>query len=274
MTWVIQRYQPEWVVLSGGSGYPTVVSDADWFRQRYEGVDQIELDGYRSVIHRRALGPETQRDLPDAAWWRVAEPSHAITQTLYFAPSASPAITLHVFLPPESSLSVDANGQRLESVAGDRLGWQDLRVPVLAPAERVDLAIAGSADDQAAAAAWIESNALPSVHYFVPLEDASTRPRPTVPLDPGASLSTQLARSSQAPAALEVLYRDRPGTRLAVFVDGELRGTIGGTDAWRVDQLPLPESAVVAVELRNRGDAPVRIAHVALVRPVDAELEK
>ena len=118
--------------------------------------------------------------------------------------------------------------------------------------------------------AWIESNALPAVHYFVPLEDASTRPRPTIQLDPGASRTAQLARLSEDPVALELLYRDRPGVRLAVIVNGEVRGVVGGTDSWRVDQVTVPDAPVYDVELRNQGDAFVRVSHVALVRPFGA----
>ena len=102
------------------------------------------------------------------------------------------------------------------------------------------------------------------------MEDASTRPRPTIQLDPGASRTVQLARPGQEPVALELLYRDRPGVRLAVLVNGELREQVGGTDTWRVDQVPLPDEPVYEVELRNEGEAFVRVSRVALVRSFGA----
>lgn len=271
MAWTIKRYQPEYLVLSGGTNYPTLLSDSIWFRQRYEPVDKIEQDGFRSVVYQRGLGPETQHDLPDAAWWRTQEPNGTIDPLLYFAPDSSPAITLHAFLPPESSLAVNANGRPVVTLAGSQLGWQDVRLPTFASiGGPVLLSLDGATGDQPAAVAWIESNALPAVHYFVPLEDASTRPRPTIRLDPGESDTVQLARPSKDPVALELLYRDRPGVRLAVIVDGEVRGVVGGTDGWRVDQVTVPDAPVYDVELRNQGDAFVRVSHVALVRPFGA----
>lgn len=271
MAWTIKRYQPEYLVLSGGTNYPTQLSDSAWFRQRYEPADKIEQDGFRSVVYQRGLGPEMEHDLPDAAWWRTQEPDRTIDPLLYFAPGSSPAITLHAFLPPESSLAVNANGQPVVTLTGGQLGWQDVRLPTFASADGpVQLSLDGSTGDQPAAVAWIESNALPAVHYFVPLEDASTRPRPTIQLDPGASRTAQLARLSEDPVALELLYRDRPGVRLAVIVNGEVRGVVGGTDSWRVDQVTVPDAPVYDVELRNQGDAFVRVSHVALVRPFGA----
>ena len=271
MAWTIKRYQPEYLVLSGGTNYPTLLSDSAWFRQRYEPVDKIEQDGFRSVVYQRGLGPETQHDLPDAAWWRTQEPNGTIDPLLYFAPDSSPAITLHAFLPPESSLVVNANGQPVVTLTGSQLGWQDMRLPIFASVGGpMHLSLDGATGDQPAAVAWIESNALPAVHYFVPLEDASTRPRPTIRLDPGESDTVQLARPSEDPVALELLYRDRPGVRLAVIVDGEVRGVVGGTDGWRVDQVMVPDAPVYDVELRNQGGEFVRVSHVALVRPFGA----
>ena len=58
--------------------------------------------------------------------------------------------------------------------------------------------------------------------------------------------------------------------RLAVIVNGEVRGVVGGTDSWRVDQVTVPDAPVYDVELRNQGDAFVRVSHVALVRPFGA----
>ena len=135
MAWAIQRYQPELVVLSGGADYPTMQSEAPWFRQRYEAIDQVKRAGYHSVIYRRGPGPETQRDLAGASWWRSPEPLQTIEPTLYFAPGASPAITLHAFLPLETSLAVNANGQPVVTLTGSQLGWQDLRLPAFAPVD-------------------------------------------------------------------------------------------------------------------------------------------
>ena len=271
MAWTIKRYQPEYLVLSGGTNYPTLLSDSAWFRQRYEPVDKIEQDGFRSVVYQRGLGPETQHDLPDAAWWRTQDPNGTIDPLLYFAPDSSPAITLHAFLPPESSLAVNANGLPVVTLTGSQLGWQDVRLPTfVAAGGPVHLSLDGATGDQPAAVAWIESNALPAVHYFVPLEDASTRPRRTIRLEPGESHTVQLARPGEDPVALELLYRDRPGVRLAVIVDGEVRGVVGGTDGWRVDQVTVPDAPVYDVELRNQGGAFVRVSHVALVRPFGA----
>lgn len=270
IAWAIQRYQPEAVVLSGGMNYPATVSRAPWFRQRYEPLDQQELDGYRSVLYRRSLGPETQRDLPGAAWWRSSTEETSTEAVLYFEPGASPNIALHTFVPLGSSLSVAANGQPVMTIAGSESGWQETRLPALAPASEIRLSLAGTAGDQPALAAWVESNALPAVHYFVPLEDASTRPRPTIRLEPGESRRVQLARPGDEPVALEVLYRDRPGVRLAVTANDEPLAVVGGTNSWRVDHLSVPEAQVYTVELRNQGDTAVRVAHVALVQPFGA----
>ena len=270
-TWAILHYQPELVVLSGGTGYPFAPSNSSWFRKRYELEHKTALEGYLSLVYRRGIGPENQRDLPGAAWWRAVESTKTIEQSLYFAPDASPAITLHAFLPPESILAVNANGQPITTLVGNQPTWQDIRLPAIAPVDGpLTLSVTGSAGDQAAAVAWIESNALPVVHYFAPFDDVNTRPRPTIQIDPGASLTVHLARPSQAPVALKLFYRDRPGVRLAVFVDGDLRDVAGGTDEWHEEHLPLPDAPVYEIELRNQGDVPVRVFRVALVIPFSA----
>jgi hypothetical protein len=274
LAWTIQRYQPELVVLAGLPRDPLAPSQDSWFRKRYEALKQDRVEGFLSVIYARDLGPENQRDLQNASWWRSPKLAHADGPTLYFAPGASPAITAHVFLPSDSSLAIAVNGQPVASLTGARPGWQDVHLPVAGLGDVVELDLAGSAGDQPALAAWIESNALPALHYFVPLEDASTHPRPTLALEPGASRSVQLARPKEEPVALDVFYRDKPGARIAVTVNEELRDVIGGTDGWRTDQVPLPSAATYTVELRNVGDIPVRIARVALTKPFGAALSE
>jgi hypothetical protein len=265
IAWTIQRYQPEYLVFSGDERTPFVLGDTPWFRQRYEPLEQVKAEGFVSTIYRRGRGPEAQRDLPGAAWWRSSGVEQPIESTLYFAPDASPAITLHTFLPPESTLTVSANGQELAKPVGSASGWQDVRLPTVDLVDRqVHLSLEGSAGSQPAMVAWIESNALPAVRYFVPLVDAGARPRPTIWLEPGESRSVQLGRPGADPVALELLYRDRPGVRLAVIVDDQLRDTVGGTDGWRVDQVSLPDAPVYSVELRNAGGTAVRVAYAAL----------
>lgn len=290
MIWAIKRYAPPLVVLSGGETFPHTVADERWFRQRYEPLDiQIER-GYRSVIYRRGLGPAEQRDLGQAAApsaGATAFPSQGLasggaplTTTLVFAPpQASATITLHAYLPPDSRLAVTANGQAPTELQGQGAAWLDYPLPVKpAPDGAAALALSVAAGQQPAAVAWIESAALPAVHYFAPLEDASQRPRPTVRLDPGQTVAVELAPAAAGPAALELVWRDWPGVQLTVLVDGQPVGRLGGDDGWRAEQLPLPPrpsapgNGALQITVRNQGEHYARLAHVALVPPFERGL--
>ncbi|MCB0200057.1 MAG: hypothetical protein KDI03_08295 [Anaerolineae bacterium] len=271
-TWTIQRYQPELVLLGGRDSYPTVLSEAPWFRKRYEPVDMAREEGFRSIIYRRGPGLETQRDLSDASWWRSAEPAQASDQSFYFAPGVSPAITLHVFLPPDSGLQIDANGQPVASLAGSQMRWQEISLPAATPIDgKIDISLTGSAGDQPALVSWIESNALPAVHYFVPLEDASIRPRPSVRLEPGENVTATLAVAAPGPADLALLHRDRPGVALEVAVNGQPLAVVGGSDGWTTERIPLPDAMTQSVQpleitFRNQGKQFARLASATLVQ--------
>lgn len=272
MAWTIQRYHPELVVLAGGVNYPFQVADAGWFRQRYETMDIYDQDGFRSVVHQRAPGPANLRDIVLAAW-QTGDDAAAHEQTLYFEPGVRAAISLHVFLPAGSALDVTASDAGATLVTGDRSQWQEIAVPVAAPGSAVDLALRLQAGDQPAAVSWIASNALPSVHYFAPVADASQRPRPTVRFDPGETATIRLAPAAPGPAVLELLHRDRSGVRLAITVNGQPAAMVGGTDGWRSERIALPAGAdgetpplqqPITVEIHNQGDQFARLGYLML----------
>lgn len=278
MIFGVKRYWPELVVLAGGTGYPRDLANASWFRQRYEPVDIYDEGGFRSVIYQRGLGPSRQRDLA-AGWWNQ-ESAAPVTTTLTFPITSSRAITLHAFLPAASALQVTAPELGSPEIAGAGNGWADYALALGAIGDAADrntsslmrqsditVEIRGRAADQPASVAWIESGALPTVYYFVPLQDASLRPRPTVRLDPGQSQKVWLGLDDNRGAELRLMHRDRPGVRLAVLVNGQLLETVGGADDWRQETIPLPGGLgpAVEVELRNDGSHLARLASIALV---------
>lgn len=275
ISWALKSYAPPLAVLSGSSGYPGMVADQPWFRQRYEPYDIQDDRGFLSVIYRRAMGPATQRDLGAVGWWRQDAPaSRPVTATLVFPLDVTPAITLHAYLPPDSGLAVTARGQPVLTLAGAEPAWRDVRLPDVEAVDRVvTLALTGHAAGQPAAVAWVESNAVPSVHYFAPFVEAAAQPRPSLRLELGESAQAMLAPAAPGSAVLDVAYRDRPGVRLAVLLDGQELGVVGGAaDAWQVARLLLPAGALAtrpaaAVELRNQAQQFVRIYYAALVDP-------
>jgi len=116
--WAIKSYDPPTVVLAGDAGYPHDFAGQPWFRQRYEPVDIQDERGFLSVTHRRALGPVAQRPLA-VHWWQDSAAARVpLTTTLVFPPGATPAITLHTFLPAGSSLAASADGRPLVTLAG------------------------------------------------------------------------------------------------------------------------------------------------------------
>lgn len=271
MEWALKRYAPSLVLLAGGVGYPHTVADQPWFRQRYAPVQVHEQDGFRAAIYGRGLGPSQQHDMA-AGWWR-ADVGQPVTTTLVFPPNVEPALAVHAYLPVGSALEVMADGQPVTKLAGDQAHWS-LTAVVVPPAntlaERggvVTLTLQGSAGEQPAAVAWVESNALPTVHYFVPLEDASIRPYPSVRLEQGQALTATLAAVAAPPRAIEVMYRDRPGVALEVWAGGRLLGVTGGRDGWRVDRLAAPPDLgpQLDVQLRNRAPQFTRVVYVAVV---------
>lgn len=275
MAWAIKSYAPPLVVLAGSTGFPHTVAGQLWFRQRYEPYDIQDEEGFLSVIYRRAMGPPAQRDLATAQWWR-SDPAagQPLTATLVFPPEETPAITLHAFLPAGSGLAVAANGEPLLALDGAAPSWQDLPAAGLHATEgQATLELAGHAADQPAAVAWIESNAIPAVHYFAPFEEAAAQPRPSLRLDLGEQASAVLAPAGAGRPVLDVGYRDRPGVRLAVLVDGQTVDVVGGaSDGWQAARIPLPAGALsaqpsVRVELRNLAEQFVRVYYVALVDP-------
>jgi hypothetical protein len=181
---------------------------------------------------------------------------------------------VHAYLPPGSSLAIAANGRTVAHLPGEQAAW--MRYPLPAPdadalaqaAGVVTLALRGAAGDQPAAVAWLESNALPTVHYFAPLEDASTRPYPSVRLEQGEILTATLAAAGAVPLELAIMHRDRPGVTLEVWGNGQLLGRVGGNDGWRTDRLALPAALVrsgrLDVELRQRAAQFARVAYVAV----------
>jgi hypothetical protein len=270
MAWAIKAYAPPLLVLAGADGYPHEVAGSLWFRQRYEPVDNQDERGFLSTTYRRALGPAQQRDL--AVRWPAA--SEPLTTALVFPLDVTPAMTLHTFLPADSSVAVTAGGAPVLTLAGGGLGWQDVRLPAVQTVHgAVALQMAGDAAGQTAAVAWIESNAVPAVHYFAPFELAAAQPRPSLRLDEGGSAQAVLAPAGSGPIVLDVAYRDRPGVQLAVLVDGQEIAVVGGaSDAWQVARFDLPAGALankstVEVELRNPVQQFVRVYYAALVDP-------
>ncbi len=276
MAWAIKAHAPPLLVLAGAAGYPFELAGQPWFAQRYEPADIQDERGFLSVIHRRALGPSQQRELT-ARWWQpdAAAPAvRPVTTTLVFPLDATPAITLHTFLPADSSLAVAANGAPLTTLAGAEAAWQEARLPAAAAVDGVvTLALYGQAAGQPAAVAWVESNAVPSVHYFGPFVVAAAQPRPRVVVNQGQAARATLAPAGPGLAALDVAFRDLPGVQLEVFVDGQLLGVAGsGSGPWQVARFDLPSGALagkstVDVELHNPAPQFVRVFYVALVDP-------
>lgn len=276
MAWAIKAHAPPLLVLSGAAGYPFELAGQPWLAQRYEPLDIQDERGFLSVTHRRAMGPSGQRDLA-VRWWqgKADEPAgQPVTTTLDFPLDATPAITLHAFLPPDSSLAVAANGAPLATLDGGEAAWQDVRLPdVPAGDDAMTLALSGQVASQPAAVAWVESNAVPSVHYFGPFVAAAAQPRPRVEMNQGQAARATLAPPSPGPVALDVAFRDLPGVQLEVFVDGQLLGVAGsGSGPWQVARFDLPASllagkSTVDIELRNPAPQFVRVSYVALVDP-------
>ncbi|HSN76653.1 MAG TPA: hypothetical protein VL334_16400 [Anaerolineae bacterium] len=274
IAWAIKSYAPPLLVLAGSTGYPRNLADQLWFRQRYEPVDIQDERGFLSVIHRQAMGPMEQRELA-SRWWQQVEPTtDPLTTTLVFPLDVTPAITLHTFLPADSGLAVAANGQPVVTLTGAAPVWQDAPLTdVQAVDGAVTLELTGLAPGQPAALAWVESNAIPSVHYFKSFEEAAAQPRPNLQLELDDRVQATLAPSSAGSLALDVAYRDLPGVQLAVFVDGQQVGVAGsGTGVWQVARFELPAGALtgqptVDVELRNLAQQFVRVYYAALVDP-------
>jgi hypothetical protein len=122
--WAIKSYDPPLVVLVGDALYPFQLVAQPWFAQRYEPQDIQDERGYLSVLNRRALGPMAQRSVA-ARWWQEAEAGRPVTTTLVFPLQVTPAITLHTFLPADSVLTVNVNGQPLATLAGVESAWLD-----------------------------------------------------------------------------------------------------------------------------------------------------
>lgn len=271
ITWAIKAYNPPTLVFAGSEGFPRTVSDATWLLQRYEPYDIQDERGFQSVIYRRALGPADQRLLGAHGYNGPLTP---VTTTLFFPLEATPAITLHLFLPADSSLTVAANEQPVVTLAGSTAEWQDVRLPALAAQDgAVTLTLTGRAGEQAGAVAWLTSNALPSLHYFNGFVQAAAQPRPNLQLDQGDAVQATLARPTRDEVVLDVGYRDRPGVQMAVLVDGQTLGVVGGTsDRWQVARFTLPPDALadkttLQVELRSLAQQFVRVYYAVLVDP-------
>ncbi|MEA3335997.1 MAG: hypothetical protein U9R25_08830 [Chloroflexota bacterium] len=269
MVWSIQRYAPDLIVLAADDdAVPYNLVEAPWFRQRYEPTAILKEDEFRAFVFQRGLGPSQARETREAVWWKTGDQPTVFSQQLIFEPGSDPEASLHAFLPPDSALDVLVNGQLVSQLQGELADWQDIPLQ-LTPDESglVLLELQGTAGEQPATVAWIISNALPAVHYFVPMADASTRPRPTVRLDPGVAERVRLAPSGEGPLAIELLHRDWPGVELAVSVDGELVDVVGGSDGWQTVQVPLSNDARsgVEIELLSQGEHFARPAYLALV---------
>jgi hypothetical protein len=276
MAWAIQAHAPPLLVLAGAEGYPFEMAAQPWFAQRYEPLDIQDERGFLSVTHRQAMGPSQQRDLA-ARWWQdsaAAPAGRPVTTTLVFPLGATPAITLHTFLPADSSLAVVANGAPPATLDGAAAAWQETRLPdVQAIDGAVTLALTAQAAGQPAAVAWVESNAVPSVHYFGPFVAAGAQPRPRVEMNQGDTAQATLAPPGAGPVALDVAFRDLPGVNLEVYADGQMLGVAGsGSGPWQVARFELPASllagkSTVNIELRNPAPQFVRVFYAALVDP-------
>jgi hypothetical protein len=269
----IKRYLPSLIVLTGNQEFIDWYANVPWFRQRYRPIDVQEQDALLSVLFSRQPGPASAREL-GIGWWRQAATSAPQTTTLVFGDSVPPQITLHAYLPPESSLVVEANATPVAEFQGGESSWQDYSLPAINPDAdgRVRLTLRGAAGDQPAAVTWIESNAISDVNYFTAFEDGAVQPGQDTQLAPGKSFRATLAPPRSGPVALELLYHDRPGAQLMVSIDGEALGVLGGADGWRTERLALSSELlgvrpVFEVELHNQGQHDLSIAYVALVDP-------
>ncbi len=117
----------------------------------------------------------------------------------------------------------------------------------------LDLALAGRAGGQPAAAAWIESNAIPWLHYFAPFVEAAAQPRPSLQLEQGDAVQTVLAPPVVGPVALDVAFRGRlGGARLEVLVDGQSLGVAGDdTTDWQVARFRLSSDTLAGKSTLN-----------------------
>ena len=274
MAWAIQRYHPELVVLTGGVNYPFQVADAAWFRGRYETVDIDDQEGFRSVMYRKAPGPANQRDLPPATW-RSDEGAPQIDETLYFEPSATTAITLHVFMPARSTLDVSINGAEASQVFSAEPVWQDSFWQPSEPDGAVTLSLALESRDRLPVVGWIESNAVPSVHYFAPRHRRQRTAAPNRSFRSRPDGHDPAGAADAGPAALELLHRDRPGVALAISVDGQQVAVVGGTDGWCTERIALPDDLLagqqpITVEIRNQGDQFARLGYLMLTPDTEA----
>ncbi|MDW8317985.1 MAG: hypothetical protein RMN53_09105 [Anaerolineae bacterium] len=226
-------------------------------------------------------------------------PGRPFTVTLHFPAGVTPTVALHAYIPGGATLSLIPRAASDEGEAGEEGpseasapvcgedqasapvpgcgegwqgtflgadGWRDLALAGLPVGSRLDLVLRAEGIGQPVAVAWVESNALPAVHYFPDFVDLNQRPRPRLRLAPGESRRVELARATGQPRALELLHRDRPGVAVEVWANGRLLATVGGADEWRTEQVPLPEEvgSVVSVELRSQGARPAELVYVAL----------
>jgi hypothetical protein len=73
-----------------------------------------------------------------------------------------PQVTLHAYLPPGSKRVVEPGATPVAEFQGGASGWQDYALPGLSAGAdgSIRLTLRGTAGDQPAAVAWIESNAV------------------------------------------------------------------------------------------------------------------
>lgn len=197
----IKRYQPSLVVLTGNQEFIDWYAQVPWFHQRYQALDLQEQDQLLSALFVRRPGPANALPV-GAGWWR--QTNTAETVSLVFADSVRPEIALHAYLPAGSRLVVAANGEPLVELQGEGDGWRDYSLPAVTPDEagRVTLTLLGTAGDQPAAVAWIESNAVPAVHRFAPSPELLDEAMPAAAWESGASARALLAPAYAGPAAL------------------------------------------------------------------------
>lgn len=232
-------------------------------------------------------------------------PGQPFTLTLHFPAGVTPTVSLHAYVPADAILSVlslsgdaETGGDGLDAAATEDApvasapvcseepatapvpvcgegwqgtfpgadGWRDLALAGLPAARRLDLVLSAEGVGQPVAVAWVEGNALPAVHYFPDFVDLNQRPRPRLRLAPGDSRTVELALATGRPRLLELLHRDRPGVALEVWANGRRLATVGGSDRWRTEQLPLPADArpVVSVALRSQGSRAAELVYVAV----------